>query len=110
MFGGRDLRQKGPERHDVAQKPAAARYAGACCRASVSQRSAPLDGLWLNSESAIARLGEIMIAIGIILLIIGFVTGIAIVWTIGIIVLVLGLIALLLGTTGHAIGGRRHYW
>ena len=53
-------------------------------------RSAPLDSVWLNSESAVARLGEIMIAIGIILLIIGFVTKIAIVWTIGIIVLVLG--------------------
>jgi hypothetical protein len=51
-----------------------------------------------------------MIAIGIILLIIGFVTGIAILWTIGIIVLVLGLIAMLLGATGHAVGGRRHYW
>jgi Family of unknown function (DUF6131) len=51
-----------------------------------------------------------MIAIGIILLIIGFLTGIAILWTIGIIVLVLGLIAMLLGMTGHAIGGRRHYW
>jgi len=51
-----------------------------------------------------------MIAIGIILLILGFVTGISILWTIGIIVLVLGLIALLLGATGHAVGGRRHYW
>ena len=51
-----------------------------------------------------------MIAIGIILLIIGFLTGISILWTIGIIVLVLGLIAALLGMTGHAIGGRRHYW
>lgn len=51
-----------------------------------------------------------MIAIGIILLIIGFVTGISILWTIGIIVLVLGLIAMLLGATGHAVGGRRHYW
>jgi membrane-bound ClpP family serine protease len=51
-----------------------------------------------------------MIAIGIVLLIFGFVTGIAILWTIGIIVLVLGLIAMLLGSTGHAIGGRRHYW
>ena len=51
-----------------------------------------------------------MIAIGLILLIIGFLTGIPIVWTIGIIVLVVGLIALLLGATGHAIGGRRHYW
>lgn len=70
----------------------------------------PLDSIWLNSESAVVRIGEIMIAIGIILLIIGFLTKIPIVWTIGIIVVVLGLIALLLGTTGHAIGGRRHYW
>jgi hypothetical protein len=51
-----------------------------------------------------------MIAIGIILLIIGFLAGISILWTIGIIVLVIGLIALLLGATGHAVGGRRHYW
>jgi hypothetical protein len=51
-----------------------------------------------------------MIVIGIILLIIGFLTGISILWTIGIIVLVLGLIAMLLGATGHAVGGRRHYW
>jgi hypothetical protein len=51
-----------------------------------------------------------MIVIGIILLIIGFLTGISILWTIGIIVIVLGLIAMLLGATGHAIGGRRHYW
>ena len=51
-----------------------------------------------------------MIVIGIILLILGFVTGISILWTIGIIVLVLGLIAMLLGATGHAVGGRRHYW
>jgi len=32
----------------------------------------PLDSAWLNPEISIARLGEIMIAIGIILLIIGF--------------------------------------
>jgi hypothetical protein len=55
-----------------------------------------------------------MIAIGIILLIIGILAKIGIVWTIGIVltqrVLVLGLIALLLGMTGHAIGGRRHYF
>jgi hypothetical protein len=51
-----------------------------------------------------------MIAIGIILLIIGILAKIGIVWTIGIVLLVLGLIALLLGMTGHAIGGRRHYF
>ena len=94
----------------AAQRPAAARYAGACYRASdVASDRTPWQHL-AHSRHAIARLGEIMIAIGIILLIIGFLTHIAIVWTIGIIVLVLGLIALLLGTMGHAIGGRRHYW
>jgi Family of unknown function (DUF6131) len=40
-----------------------------------------------------------MIILGLILLIVGFVMKIAIVWTIGI-----------LGATGHAVGGRRHYW
>ena len=38
---------------------------------------APPDSTWLNFEFAIVRLGEIMIAIGIILLIIGFLTKIA---------------------------------
>lgn len=51
-----------------------------------------------------------MIAVGIILLIIGIVAKIGIVWTAGFVILVLGLIALLLGTTGHGIGGRRHYF
>jgi Family of unknown function (DUF6131) len=56
------------------------------------------------------RLGEIMIAIGLILLIIGFLAGISVLWTIGIIVLLLGLIAMLLGSMGRPVGGRRHYW
>jgi hypothetical protein len=51
-----------------------------------------------------------MIILGIILLIIGFIANIAIVWTIGIIVLVIGAILALLGMTGHAVGGRRHYF
>ena len=51
-----------------------------------------------------------MITIGIILLIIGILAKIGVIWTIGIVVLLLGLIALLLGVTGHAIGGRRHYF
>jgi Family of unknown function (DUF6131) len=85
-----------------ADRPATAGLAGTICG---SKRC-----LWLNSRIRYCVSGEIMIAIGIILLIIGFVTGIAILWTIGIIVLVLGLIAMLFGMTGHAIGGRRHYW
>jgi membrane-bound ClpP family serine protease len=86
MFDGRDLRQK------------------------IQSVATPHHAARLIPEHAIARSGEIMIAIGIVLLIIGFLTGIAILWTIGIIVLVLGLIAMLLGMTGHAVGGRRHYW
>jgi Family of unknown function (DUF6131) len=51
-----------------------------------------------------------MIVAGIILLVIGVLAKIGIVWTTGFVVLILGLIALLLGTTGHGIGGRRHYF
>jgi uncharacterized membrane protein HdeD (DUF308 family) len=51
-----------------------------------------------------------MILLGVILLIIGFIAKIAIVWTIGIIAVVVGAILLLLGSTGHQLGGRRHYW
>jgi hypothetical protein len=51
-----------------------------------------------------------VIILGVILLIIGFVTGIAILWTIGIIVVIVGVILALLGATGHAVGGRRHYF
>jgi uncharacterized membrane protein HdeD (DUF308 family) len=51
-----------------------------------------------------------LIILGIILLIIGFIANIAIVWTIGIIVLVVGIILAVLGTTGHAVGGRKHYF
>jgi Family of unknown function (DUF6131) len=51
-----------------------------------------------------------MIATGIILLILGILARNGAVWTIGIVILILGLIALLLGMTGHAIGGRRHYF
>ncbi|MER5184191.1 DUF6131 family protein [Streptomyces sp. NPDC002896] len=51
-----------------------------------------------------------MIVLGVILLVIGLVTGINILWTIGIILAVVGLVLWLLGTTGHAVGGRPHYW
>jgi hypothetical protein len=51
-----------------------------------------------------------MIIAGLILLIIGVLARTGIVWTTGFVVLILGLIALLLGTTGHGIGGRRHYF
>jgi hypothetical protein len=51
-----------------------------------------------------------MIALGIILLILGFVFGISILWTIGVILLVVGVILFLLGRTGHAVGGRSHWY
>jgi hypothetical protein len=51
-----------------------------------------------------------MIVLGIILFIVGFVANISILETIGVILAVIGVALYLLGSTGHAIGGRRHYW
>lgn len=51
-----------------------------------------------------------MILLGVILLIAGFLTHIAFLWTIGVIVLIIGLALMLMGRTGHAVGGRRHYF
>ncbi len=51
-----------------------------------------------------------MIILGAILLILGLVFGIGILWTIGLILLVVGLVLMLVGRSGHAIGGRAHYY
>jgi len=51
-----------------------------------------------------------MIILGVVLLIVGFLTGISIIWTLGIIALVVGVILTIVGATGHAVGGRAHYW
>ena len=51
-----------------------------------------------------------MIVLGVVLLIIGFVAKIPILWTLGIVVLVVGAVLAIAGSTGHRIGGRRHYY
>ncbi|MFC9593873.1 DUF6131 family protein [Streptomyces sp. NPDC056944] len=51
-----------------------------------------------------------MIILGVILLVIGFVTGLSFLWTIGIILVVVGAVLWIVGATGHAVGGRAHYW
>jgi Family of unknown function (DUF6131) len=51
-----------------------------------------------------------MIVLGIILVIAGFLLKISLLWTIGLVVLVVGAILAIVGATGHAIGGRRHYF
>ena len=51
-----------------------------------------------------------MIVLGILLLIIGFVAHIGILWLLGIVLLVLGAVFAVAGSTGHMIGGRRHYY
>jgi uncharacterized protein DUF6131 len=51
-----------------------------------------------------------MIVLGIILLLVGYFLHISILWTIGIILLVVGAVLFLLGRTGHAIGGRNHWF
>jgi Family of unknown function (DUF6131) len=51
-----------------------------------------------------------MIILGLILMLLGFVLAVPVLWTIGIILLLVGVVLLVLGRTGHAIGGRPHYW
>lgn len=51
-----------------------------------------------------------MIILGIILLIAGLALGIPLLVTAGVIVLVIGAVLMIAGMTGHAIGGRRHYY
>ncbi|WP_199566701.1 DUF6131 family protein [Streptomyces triticagri] len=51
-----------------------------------------------------------MIALGAILLLIGLFAGISLLTTIGAVLLVVGAVLWILGTTGHMIGGRRHYY
>jgi hypothetical protein len=51
-----------------------------------------------------------MILIGVVLMVIGFVAAVPILWTLGVILLVVGLILVLMGRTGHAVGGRQHYF
>lgn len=51
-----------------------------------------------------------MIVLGLVLLLIGLLTGVQILWTLGVIVLIIGAILWLLGSTGHGVGGRRHYY
>jgi len=51
-----------------------------------------------------------MIILGVILLAAGFILSVPILWTIGIIVIVVGAALMIAGSTGHAVGGRRHYF
>ena len=51
-----------------------------------------------------------MIVLGIVLLVVGYLLSIPILQTLGIILVVIGVVLFLLGSTGHAIGGRRHYF
>ncbi len=51
-----------------------------------------------------------MIIFGVLLFIVGVLAGIAILKTLGLLVLVIGAVLFLLGSTGHAVGGRSHYW
>ncbi|HZV26857.1 MAG TPA: DUF6131 family protein [Acidothermaceae bacterium] len=51
-----------------------------------------------------------MVVLGIVLLIVGIVFGVGILYTLGIVLVVVGAVLYLLGSTGHAVGGRNHYW
>ncbi len=51
-----------------------------------------------------------MIILGLILMLIGLVAAIPILWSVGIVLALVGLVLLVLGRSGHAVGGRHHYW
>ena len=51
-----------------------------------------------------------MIILGVVLLTIGLVANITVLATIGLVVALLGAALFILGRTGHAVGGRHHYW
>ena len=51
-----------------------------------------------------------MIGLGIVLLVVGYLTGVQGVWILGAVVLVLGAALAIAGATGHAIGGRPHWF
>ena len=51
-----------------------------------------------------------MIILGLALLVIGYFAKISVLETIGLVVALLGAALFFLGRTGHAVGGRHHYW
>jgi hypothetical protein len=51
-----------------------------------------------------------VVILGVILAIVGFVFGVGILWIIGIVAIIAGLCFMVAGRTGHAVGGRPHWW
>jgi len=51
-----------------------------------------------------------VIILGLVLLLLGWLFGIHLLVTLGIIALAIGLILVIVGMTGHAIGGRSHWY
>lgn len=51
-----------------------------------------------------------MIVLGIVLLVLGWLLSVGILQTLGIILIVIGVVLFLLGRTGHAVGGRAHWF
>ncbi|MCU1641933.1 MAG: hypothetical protein JWN03_2208 [Nocardia sp.] len=51
-----------------------------------------------------------MIVLGLVLLVVGFLLGFHLLVTLGIILLIIGAVLMVAGRTGHAVGGRSHYY
>ena len=47
---------------------------------------------------------------GLILALLGWFLGISVLLWIGVIILIIGAVLMVAGQTGHAVGGRQHYW
>ncbi len=51
-----------------------------------------------------------MMIFGVLLMLVGLIGGIPFLWTVGLVLLIVGVVLLILGRTGHAFGGRSHYY
>jgi hypothetical protein len=51
-----------------------------------------------------------MIILGIVLVVLGLLLPLPLLFWIGVVLVVVGLVLLLAGASGHAVGGRRHYY
>ena len=52
-----------------------------------------------------------MIVLGVILLVLALlVPGLSVLFWIGVALIIIGVVLMLMGSSGHAVGGRNHYW
>jgi hypothetical protein len=108
------LRQTTVSRHEAhADWPCTPKQLG--CKLNDAFRHGPGQS---SNRTSIKKLGNVMIALGIILIVLGLLLPSLvptfafahICLVVGVILLVVGLLLMVAGRMGHAVGGRRHYY